>query len=460
MSYEAVETTTAEIGTEWKAKNWSALANLEKAQKIDEEQSVIADIEQKLSADAVTAIQVQQVWEWRSQLLERLAARLIQIKADRLALEQKLPPSLVAVTTSVEAARRLQSSLRDLSSAEAELTAVRAQQTRVNRVKTFLDAASAKFATAEGSAAARRLKAVQPLCKDTFAAIMHQPVHPMLVKPKDSEEISLSLSQFWSLSNVSAQALLAESFRNALAVSVYLAAASLYGGAARFVVLDDVTSSFDAGHQFHLMEVIRNTFARPGKPDGPQVIILSHDTLLEKLFNKNTNQGGWSHQRLEGTARTAVLPQSNAVNRVKDATVRFLNAGQVDDGAIRLRQYLEFKLLEIISRVQIPVPVDFALDDQRKQVQAAIDAIDAAVQLHRAANRLVLDATQISGLQINIATITGNFLAHYATGSTRAFSAPSLLGVVSAIDAYAECFTYEDPPGSGRRRYYGSLSRR
>jgi hypothetical protein len=33
--------------------------------------------------------------------------------------------------------------------------------------------------------------------------------------------------------------------------------ASLYGGALRFVVLDDVTSSFDAGHQHHLVEVIR-----------------------------------------------------------------------------------------------------------------------------------------------------------------------------------------------------------
>jgi hypothetical protein len=165
------------------------------------------------------------------------------------------------------------------------------------------------------------------------------------------------------------------------------------------------------------------------------------------------------HQRLEGTARTAVLPQSNAANRVRDATINFLNAGQVDDAAPRLRQYLEFKLLEIISRVQIPVPVDFALDDQKKQAQAAIDAIDTAVKLHQAGNSLILDATQIANLQINIATITGNFLAHYATGSTQAFSASSLLGVMAAIETYADCFKFEDPPGIGQRRYYRSLSR-
>ena len=68
------------------------------------------------------------------------------------------------------------------------------------------------------------------------------------------------------------------------------------------MMLDDVTSSFDAGHQFHLMEVIRTQFARPGQADGPQVILLSHDTLLEKLFNKNANGPDWQHIRLEGTA--------------------------------------------------------------------------------------------------------------------------------------------------------------
>jgi hypothetical protein len=225
-------------------------------------------------------------------------------------------------------------------------------------------------------------------------------------------------------------------------------------------MLDDVTSSFDAGHQFHLMEVIRTQFARPGQADGPQVILLSHDTLLEKLFNKNANGPDWQHIRLEGTARTAVLPQSNAGNRVRDMTVNFLNAGQVEDGALRLRQYLEYKLLEVINRVNIPVPVDFALDDTKKQVQSALDAIQAAVALHQAAGQIVLDAQQLAGLQANVASITGNFLAHYATGSTQAFSASSLLGVVRAIDAYAERFTYEDHPGSGNRRYYRSLSRR
>ena len=185
-----------------------------------------------------------------------------------------------------------------------------------------------------------------------FASIVFTDVEPSLIKPRNAETLALSLSKFFGLTNLSAQALLSESFRNALAVSVYLAAAELYGGGARFIILDDVTSSFDAGHQFMMMEIIKTNFARPGKPNGPQVIILSHDTLLEKLFNKNGNGTGWQHIQLEGTAQTTIQPYTAGSTQLRDKTNALLNAGQVQDGALRLRFYLEQRVLEIIEKLK------------------------------------------------------------------------------------------------------------
>jgi predicted RNA polymerase sigma factor len=114
-------------------------------------------------------------------------------------------------------------------SKQTELASTTAAQGRITRVKSFLDQAAAAFATAESSASQRRLAAVEPLCQPLFAAIIHDPVQPALVKPAGGEGLALSLTRFWNLQDVSAQALLAESFRNAFAVSVYLAAAQLYG---------------------------------------------------------------------------------------------------------------------------------------------------------------------------------------------------------------------------------------
>ncbi|MGJ5180816.1 AAA family ATPase [Bradyrhizobium oligotrophicum] len=457
-AFQELEECAARIETEWKTKGWSSLRTIEEAHaKPGESRSFAVSLHG--SDAALTAARVTELWNWRNILVSRATAALADTKAKREALEKELPASLVAVTTAVEAARRLQKAWRDSAEAQKVLAGITTQLAHISRIKTFLDKASETFARAESDISRRRLAAVEPLCQAFFKAIMYEPVKPSLAKADGAEALSIGLSQFFTLQDVSAQALLSESFRNAFAVSVYLAAATLYGGEPRFVVLDDVTSSFDAGHQFHLMELIRTEFARPMKADGPQVIFLSHDTLLEKLFNRHNGQG-WKHQRLEGTARTAVLPQSDAVNRVRDATIRFLQAGQLDDAAPRLRQYLEYRLLDIIQKLRIPVPIDFALDDNNKQVGNAAAAIEAAVKLHKAAGSLVLTAPQEAGLVTHMASITGNFISHYATGSTNAFSSSSLLGVMQAIDKYAECFMYENPPGSGKLVFYRSLSKR
>jgi hypothetical protein len=96
---------------------------------------------------------------------------------------------------------------------------------------------------------------------------------PLLKKSDTSEELHLRLAHFYGLSDLSAATLLPESYRNALAICIYLAAVLQLSSTARFVVLDDVTSSFDAGHQWSLMELIRTKIAYPANPSGPQVII-------------------------------------------------------------------------------------------------------------------------------------------------------------------------------------------
>jgi hypothetical protein len=386
----------------------------------------------------------------------RAADEMAALATEREALERELPPSHVAVTTAVEAARRLQKSWGELAAASAKAQAEAIREDRVARVKLFLDGASSIFADAESDMAEKRLQHVLPLCQEIFAEIMFSPIIPSLNKPAGSEELAIRLAEFWSQKNVSAQALLSESYRNAFAVSVYLAAASLYGGPPRFIVLDDVTSSFDAGHQHHLVEVIRTRFALPRKADGPQVILLSHDTLLEKLFNKHSGTTEWTHQRLEGTARTAVLLQSGAVNKVRDATIDLLNSGRVDDAAPRIRQYLEYTLHDVIDKCRIPVPMDLAFGDDKRTPGEYLNAIQAAVDLYKAAGRLILEPAQEADLGMASTTIVSNFLSHWSTGQTSAFSAPALLGVMRAIADFQECFKYEPSPGSSQR-YYRSL---
>ena len=109
----------------------------------------------------------------------------------------------------------------------------------------------------------------------------------------------------------------------------YLSTALLFASRARFLVLDDVTSTFDGGHQWHLMELLRNHVSPPNKPDGLQVILLTHDSLLQKYLDKQSQDPSWKHYRLTGTP-----PKGNVVTSVEDASRikkradKYLSSGQ------------------------------------------------------------------------------------------------------------------------------------
>lgn len=459
-AFDAVGTASADLATLWTEKGWNQLDDLEKLGRQPEEAALLAAARDAGSKGALSGEQTRAIATWLATLSSRATARIDALANAKADLEKKLPEKLTAVVEKAEAARRLQTNLQDLRTAIATHTAVSTELARIGRVKSFLDTANANFASAESNASARRLAAIEPATREIFGAIMFSDVVPALKKRAGSEDLSILLSEFWTLSDISAQAVLSESYRNAFAISVYLAAASLYGGGAKFLILDDVTSSFDSGHQFHLMNVIKTRFARPGVPNGPQVILLSHDTALEKLFNSNANEGDWWHQCIQGTARTSVLPQSGAIHKIRDATYGFLDTGNTIDAAPRIRQYLEFKLEEIIGKIGIPVPIGIAFNDDKHMAKSLIDAIKAAVDLHHAAGRLILEPAQMTNMGTTVATIVSNYLSHWATGQTQAFSAPSLKGVMRAIDDFARCFQFEDPAGSGQYRYYRSLSQK
>jgi hypothetical protein len=110
--------------------------------------------------------------------------------------------------------------------------------------------------------------------------------------------------------------------------------------------------------------------------------------------------------------------------------------------------------------VNIPVPIDFVIKDTNRMVSNCLDAITSAVELHKKAGSLVLDAKQVGDLgTVHVPTIVGNWVSHYETGSGSSLSAPVLSGVVASIDALTECFRYNDSSGGTvARKWYKSLS--
>jgi len=387
------------------------------------------------------------------------------INAEIATLQASLPPSLVAVTRTLGHAKQFRDAMNEYERTLPALAAKRVKLAKLNRWKRFITNVAGQFATAESTLANARITDIQASCQELFGHLVRggPDVRPTLNRAQNTEQVDLKLADFFGLPNQSARALLSESYRNAVAASIFMAAATRHQGVPRFMVLDDVTSSFDAGHQFSLMDTIRTKLrfgAANGLPGGLQFIILSHDTSLEKYFDRLNGTAEWNHQKLQGMPpRGRLMIATQQADRLKTQAEQYLNAGQIDIGEPFVRQYLEYKLGQIITRLEVPVPPDYATRGDKRTLSTYVDAITAAVGLYQAAGRCVLSAQQIIDLQNHhMPSIMANYVSHYETGVGNPFNAYALLGILQSVDALADCFCWTDP-ANNQRKYYRRLDR-
>lgn len=399
-----------------------------------------------------------------TQLEEARKAEIQSLQAEKKTIEVSLPPSLVALTEQVEHAKRIREQLGTHQKWLAKVLVTAQTLQRRQEWKTFIETACKTFESAEATLSKTLTTAMDGQYKDMYAKIAGgNHIVPMLQQQPGSVDLHIKLQQFFGLKDTAATPLLSESYRNALAISIFLSAALQRKTSARFIVLDDVTSSFDAGHQFELMEVLRTLVGIPLNPDGLQVIVLSHDGLLEKYFDKLGNTKEWHHQHLQGwPPQGSVMMQTQEADRLRSAAENFLKAGQVKQAEPLIRQHLEYRLLQVIGKVNIPVPLDFAIKDHLKMVSNCLDAIKESLDLHKAAGQLILTPQQQHELDtMLIPALIANWVNHYETASGASLDPYVLLGVLDTCEKYADSFKFDCTclnPGTVTRRYYRTLA--
>lgn len=466
-AYKNADAAASDVTTLWSAAAWSKRwRDLESNRNVKPEGGA-RDYERLSSHFTGGTASLEQYQEAVDVLTKLEAARqeaIGRVTQEIAALEKSLPKSMVAVTRQVSTAKQAAEDFAKYEELVPMLAEVKKKLKRREDWESFINRAHRDFAAAESKWVANRQQLIAADYQMMHDMITRNPdVVPDFDRPANSERLHLRLNQFYGLSDLSANTLLQESYCNAIAISIFLSTALECPTAARFVVLDDITSSFDGGHQFNLMELLRNRISPPTNPDGLQVILLTHDTLLEKYLDKATQTGTWRHQKLIGCPPNGpVLTEQHNADRVRQRATEYLNAGQTDAAAPWIRQYLEAILSRIIRRTSVRVPVDYAMDDNKKMVQNALDTIAAEIDLHKRAGTLILEPKQVNDASNTLVpSLVANFCAHYATGAFSGVTAHVLLGVLDDVDELADCFKYDcncRQPGVTQRRFYRNLT--
>ena len=186
---------------------------------------------------------------------------------DIAGLEKSLPESMVTVTRLVSTAKQAAADLTTYKELVPRLEEARKQLKRRKEWESFINKAHRDFAAAESTWIRNRQQKIAAAYQKMHDMVTRNPdVVPDFDRPANSERLHLRLSQFYGLTDLSANTLLQESYCNAIAISIFSSTALECPTTARFIVLDDITSSFDGGHQFNLMEILRNRDFATGEP--------------------------------------------------------------------------------------------------------------------------------------------------------------------------------------------------
>lgn len=279
--------------------------------------------------------------------------------------------------------------------------------------------------------------------KSFFKEIMgNVEITPKLKKEYKGQKVNVLLEKFYTnTTDLKAVPLLSESYRNALSLSIYFATALKNKNSGNFIIVDDITSSFDSGHQIFLLELIKKNIAlSSSNKKGKQIIFLTHDGTLKKALNENaSSQKNWIHYSLNSNKDMASLKPITSLD-LKNDLIDKINNNQYEGTGLRL--YYESVLLEIIEKLNLEIPFSLIHSNDEKMVNKLISAISEIVEIKVKSKRI--KQTLVPGKSDFKSYIQqfGNNLSHWASASQASISQSVLIKIVDDITLFKQKFQY------------------
>lgn len=265
---------------------------------------------------------------------------------------------------------------------------------------------------------------------------------PKLKKENKGQKINILLEKFYSnTTDIKAAPLLSESYRNALSLSIYFAAALKSRSAGSFIVVDDITSSFDSGHQLFLLDLIKSKISiSPSNKKGKQIIFLTHDGFLKKPLNEASNQKNWTHYSLNYNKDfTSLKPITS--NDLRNNLIRKISNNEYDNSDLRI--YYESVLLEIIEKLNLEIPYSLINSHDEKMVNNLILAISEIIEMKTTSKKIKkgLRLPTKQDFKSHIQQLCNN-LSHWSSAREASISTTALNRIVLDIDSFKQKFQY------------------
>ncbi|KUJ77752.1 AAA family ATPase [Ruegeria profundi] len=163
---------------------------------------------------------------------------------------------------------------------------------------------------------------------------------------------------------------LSESHLNSLGVVLFLANARIFNKQARFLVLDDIVTSFDINHRRRLLRLLKEEFA------DWQILILTHENVWFDLIKREMAPSGWLFHEVSADNENGILLEKSP------ATLRALidqKKGK-EDVTNDLRKLLEAVLKDVCYALEVKVAFRFNEVNEKRMPEELLSQLRSTLK--------------------------------------------------------------------------------
>jgi DNA repair exonuclease SbcCD ATPase subunit len=197
------------------------------------------------------------------------------------------------------------------------------------------------------------------------------------IKDKTGEELEgITIDfKFFNKRKTPPSALLSESHINCLGISFFLASVKAFNRANKFIVLDDVISSFDSNHRTRFIRLLIDEF------DDYQIILLTHEKDFFDIASSEAKRKNWLVTSLSWTVEKGTSFETPLVDL--RATIEQKIAAKNTDGLGNdIRKYGERQLKHIANNIEAKVAFRFDGQNEERMLNELLTAVQGTINKH------------------------------------------------------------------------------
>jgi len=222
------------------------------------------------------------------------------------------------------------------------------------------------------------------------------------VKDKNNDLVGITIEyRFFDETKKGPSAYLSESHVNCLGISFFLASVRAFNKENRFIVLDDVISSFDRAHRTRFVKLLTGEFSEY------QILLLTHEQDFFELVSSEVKGKGWLIRRFVWSEDNG----SGIEHGVADLRERIQNRFRdrnTDGLGNDMRIYTERVMKEIASNIDAQVAFRYNELNEKRMASELLDAVHSRVSRKGSGLNEIADIPRLTRMPMFIANIASH----------------------------------------------------